>query len=195
MDDESGDREEDEALSSAVNDIKNLVEKDFFEKMDWVVNLRSLILIKFGVFSNAPPNHKELVRSLLLNQLLEWVFSESRKPVSLRHLWIQDFVVTGAVIHAWSQSLPMITYVLDEENTQDSDSDWLFNSNIDNIPDERSKHLEHFAVIPIEEPLTNHPKGCLPNVRYARASCWDDDGCRQVLNSFYLYLFPFIHSK
>lgn len=181
MDDDSGDREEDVALSSAVNDIKNLVQNDFFEKMDRVVNLRSLILIKFGVFSNAPPNHKELVRSLLLNQLLEWIFSESRKPVSLRHLWIQDFVVTGAVIHAWSPSLPMITYVLDEENTQESDSDWFVNSNIDNTPDERSKHLEHFAVIPIEEPLTNHPKDSLPNVRYARASCWDDEGCRQVL--------------
>lgn len=175
--DSSGDREEDVALSSAVKDIKNLVEKDFFEKMDWVVNLRSLILIKLGVFTNTHPDHKNLVRSLLLNQLLGLIFSESLKPVSIRRLWIQEYSATGAVINSWSPSLPMTTHVLDEEDTHGIELDWLVN----NTPDERFKHLEHFAVIPIEDPLTNHPRGFPhPNLKYARATCQNDDGCTQV---------------
>ena len=189
--DDSGDREEELVLSPAVQRIKKCVQNELFAKMDWVVNLRSLVLVKYGLFANVFPACKNLVNSRLLDQLLGWIFSDSRKPVSLRRFWMQDYVTRTAVINVWSPPLsnPMTTYVLDGkkgvylDHDIDAASDMgsFVHSNIAITPNERFNHLEHLALLRVAEPLPHHPRGYLPNLKYARVSCQNDNGCRQVL--------------
>ena len=168
--------------------MKKPVEDDFLENMDWVVNLRSLVLVKFGVFTTIPDSNFK-VHSLLLNQLLKWVFSKRRKPVSLRRLWIQDYVTTTAVINILLTTLPMMSYFVDEEKRVRFRSDvsdrrdmaWFVDYDILITPDERFDQLEHLATILVEKPIPTHPREYrLSNLKYARALCSDANGCRQV---------------
>ena len=169
-------------------DLKIILE-NLLEKMDWVVNLRSLVLVKHGNFTNTLPDHKNLVDSSVLYLLIKWIFSASHKPVSLRRLWTQDLIMMAPVVNISFPSLPMTTYVLDEdmdvyfENDTDvvRETDWFATTDIVITRDERFNHLEHLAMIEINGPLTNHPRDYLPNLKYARVNCRNDNGCRQVL--------------
>ena len=169
-------------------DLKIILE-NLLEKMDWVVNLRSLVLVKHGNFTNTLPDHKNLVDSSVLYLLVKWIFSASHKPVSLRRLWTQDLIMMAPVVNISFPSLPMTTYVLDEdmdvyfENDTDAvrETDWFATTDIVITRDERFNHLEHLAMIEINGPLTNHPRDYLPNLKYARVNCRNDNGCRQVL--------------
>jgi len=169
-------------------DLKIILE-NLLEKMDWVVNLRSLVLVKHGNFTNTLPDHKNLVDSSVLYLLVKWIFSASHKPVSLRRLWTQDLIMMAPVVNISFPSLPMTTYVLDEdmdvyfENDTDAgrETDWFATTDIVITRDERFNHLEHLATIEINGPLPIHPRDYLPNLKYARVNCRNDNGCRQVL--------------
>lgn len=175
-------------LSPAEDEVKKTVEDDFLDNMDWVVNLRSLVLIKFGDFTTIPDSDFK-VHSLLLNQLLKWVFSKRRKPVSLRRLWIQDYVTTTAVINILLTTLPMTSYFVDEEkrvrfrsNIGDRrELSWFVEHDIVITPDDRFNQLEHIATILVEKPIPTHPREHrLPNLKYARVSGKNANGSRQV---------------
>ncbi len=109
--------------------------------------------------------------------------------VSLRRLWIQDYVTTTAVINILLTTLPMKSYFVDDEKCIRFRSDivarrelpWFVGRDIVITPDERFDQLEHLATILVEEPIPSHPREYrLSNLKYARASCWNFNGCRQV---------------
>ncbi len=162
---------------------------NLLDKMDWVVNLKTLVLVKFGFFSSVGWNDSLLVRSLVLNQLLSWIFSSRRKPVSLRNIWIQRFETSIAPINIWKTTLPMTSYFVEnkpiyfgEADAMDiDDQSWFSKHYIDITPDERFSHLEHLAQLKMEhEPDDAAASDYLPNLKYARATCDDTDDGRRV---------------
>ncbi len=72
------------------DDIKQFIRETIYPHLDWMTSLKSLVLTKHG---DSADDDESCVKSLMLNDLLMWLFSEDpeRVPRSLQHLWIQDF--------------------------------------------------------------------------------------------------------
>jgi len=70
------------------DDIKQFIRETIYPHLDWMTSLKSLVLTKAGDLEDS-----DIYDSLMLNDLLMWLFSEDPKrvPRSLQHLWIQDF--------------------------------------------------------------------------------------------------------
>lgn len=176
-----------------------MVERELFPHMDWVVNLRSLVLIKLGSFTTLPAFYFK-VRSLLLDELLNWIFSIRRLPLSLVRLWIQDFVSPSNGINIGVTTLPMTSYYVAEDDISDvgfskvsidpGELDWLCNGVVV-TPDEHFDHLQHLAKFNFGISLDKvyHPRGYLKNLKYARGTCFtseEDDA--QVIYVIILYI-------
>ena len=82
--------QQDLPLTPIEEEIKQKVEQDFFPQLDWMFSLKKLVLIKLGDFNNYEDDFIR-VRSLLLDNLIDWLISKERPFNSLHHLWIQDF--------------------------------------------------------------------------------------------------------
>jgi len=77
-------------LSPDEEEVQRMVKKDLFLRLNWTINLKKLVLIKYGILSNMT-NTRFGVQSLLLDDLCSFIFTEAGPPSSLHCLWIQDF--------------------------------------------------------------------------------------------------------
>jgi len=77
-------------VTAIEEEIKREVEQDLFPHLDWMFSLKKLVLIKLGDFNNYEDDFIG-VRSLLLDNLIDWLISKERPFDSLHHLWIHDF--------------------------------------------------------------------------------------------------------
>lgn len=77
-------------LNQDEEEVQRMVKEDLFLHLNWTINLKKLVLIKYGMFSNMT-NPRFGVQSLLLNDLCSFIFTEAGPPSSLHCLWIQDF--------------------------------------------------------------------------------------------------------
>ena len=66
------------------------IQETIYPHLGWMKSLKSLVLTKLGPFLSAGETHG-YVNSLMLNELLGWLFTEEEAPLSLQHLWIQHF--------------------------------------------------------------------------------------------------------
>jgi len=80
--------------STFENEVDRFVREDLLPKTEWMKSLQTLVLIKLGGFENFEDeifNGVCNVRCLLLDHLLNRMFSIGPIPTSLEHLWIHDF--------------------------------------------------------------------------------------------------------
>jgi len=73
-------------------EVQRIVKEDLFLRLEWITNLKKLVLVKCGMFSNTTINTIS-VRSLLLDNLLSFFSTEASPSSSLHCLWIQDFLL------------------------------------------------------------------------------------------------------
>lgn len=71
------------------DDVKQFIRETIYPHLDWMTSLKSLVITQLGDLEDS----ENCVKSLMLDDLLMWLFSEDpeRVPRSLQHLWIQDF--------------------------------------------------------------------------------------------------------
>jgi len=78
-------------LNQDEEEAQRMVKEDLFpHHLNWTINLKKLVLIKYGMFSSMT-NTRFGVQSLLLNDLCFFIFTEAGPPLSLHCLWIQGF--------------------------------------------------------------------------------------------------------
>ena len=77
-------------LNSDEEEVQRMVKEDLFLRLNWTTNLKKLVLIKYGMFSNMMTTYFG-VQSLLLNDLFSFIFTEASPPLSLYCLWIHEF--------------------------------------------------------------------------------------------------------
>ncbi len=76
-------------------DVSQVIRELFYPRLGWMTSLKSLIVTKLGPCSFVPNNFSPnwgYYRSLMLEDLLSWLFSEERAPRSLQLLWIHLFL-------------------------------------------------------------------------------------------------------
>ena len=75
-------------------DASQIMRELFYPRLGWMTSLKSLIVTKLGPCSLDSDEFSSTLgffRSLMLEDLLSWLFSEERAPRSLQHLWIHLF--------------------------------------------------------------------------------------------------------
>ncbi len=77
-------------MTSFEENIKRRVKQDFFPHLDWMLSLKKLVLIKLGDFFNHSYDFCR-VRSLLLENIFDWLVEKQKPFDSLLCLWIQNF--------------------------------------------------------------------------------------------------------
>jgi len=77
-------------LNPDEEEVQRMVKEDLFLRLNWTTNLKKLVLIKYGMFSNMMTTYFG-VQSLLLNDLFSFIFYGTCPPSSLHYLWIHEF--------------------------------------------------------------------------------------------------------
>lgn len=141
-------------------DLSQFIRETIYPHLGWMKNLNSLVLTKLGPFLTASEDHS-YVNSLMLNELLGWLFSGEEAPRSLQHLWIQNFCFrpTGSLQFCASS---LKTCQVGEAGLE---------FNYDGFP-----NLEILAAMNFspESPLLH-----LPNLKYAYGLCYFDESVSQ----------------
>lgn len=75
-----------------------------------MTNLKKLVLIKYGRFSLA-------VRSLLLDDLCAFLFTEERAPSSLECVWVEGFHLASRLFPHWLKSPLKKSYTESDDRT------------------------------------------------------------------------------
>jgi len=146
-------------------DLSRFIQETIYPHLGWMKSLKSLVLTKLGPFHTASEEHG-YVYSLMLNELLGWLFSEEEAPRSLQHLWIQHFCCRS--IRSLQFCAPSL------KTCQVGDIGRQFN--YDGFP-----NLEVLGEIDFshEVPLLH-----LPNLKYAYGLCYfeEDESVSQYCN-------------
>lgn len=99
-------------------DVSQFIRETVYTHLGWMKSLRSLVITKLGPFVTTSGEGRTHVESLMLNDLLAWLFSEERAPRSLQHLWIKDFCFANRSLEFCAPSLKtcLVEYQWREEN-------------------------------------------------------------------------------
>jgi len=141
-------------------DLCRFIQETIYPHLGWMKSLKSLVLTKLGPFHTASEDHG-YVYSLMLNELLGWLFSEEGAPLSLQHLWIQSFCCHSI------RSLEFCASSL--KTCQVGEVGRKFNYN--SFP-----NLEILAEIEFSHEFPLLP---LPNLKYAYGICYFDESVSQ----------------
>lgn len=87
-------------LNSDEEVIQRMINKDLFPNLEWMTNLKKLVLIKYG---HLLPGKDGSVRSLLLDNLCAFIFTEERAP-SLECVWVEDFLLATSLSPHWEKA-------------------------------------------------------------------------------------------
>jgi len=157
-------RRETSTLNSHEIEVQNLVKKDLFPNLEWTVNLKKLVLIKYGAFSNMQNNSFE-TRSLLLNDLITFIFTEERAPCSLQCVWFELFALNAPPYLFWrnSPSKRSYYYNIDAEEGIDLSEDYDMY-----LQDDRTEHLGWVEEFPSLDQRGPHPSPYLSNLKHVR---------------------------
>lgn len=192
-------------LNREEEDVQKIVKKDLFPLLDWMSNLRSLALIKLGQFTTLPEDY-HLVRPLLLEDLLQHVFSKEERPKSLQRLWVNEFVLHRFCFHLLppapagpdeSHPAPLKSFFLpdsmlffvndqhfDPESRAEYERDHVHHITRDGLFDD-AEHLDEITSFPdvvtdSNDLVTIGPPAFLPRLKYVRVTS-SDDGDGQVI--------------
>lgn len=148
---------------------QQLCRREIYPRLSWMSSLKSLVLVKLGDFQTGN-ELIGLVRSLMLDNLLSWLFNEEPVPSSLQHLWIQDFCFKPEYQTIRASSPSLISYQIEDTGEIISE----------NQPFSSFPNLEALAKIEFFENCSLH---YLPNLKYAHGSCfYNNEEVRTIIN-------------
>jgi len=154
------------ALNSAEKEVQRMAKNDLFPKLEWMTNLKKLVLIKYGTFYNRP-DYLPSVKSLMLDDLCALSFREERAPSSsLESVFVQNFYLATSLLPHWRNSPFKKTYYdtiheLDLSNDGDYQMLLQHGDGIVNLGG-----IERF---PSRNQRIAHPGPFLPNLKYCCA--------------------------
>jgi len=175
------------ALNSAEEEVQRMVKTDLFPKLDWVANLKKLVLIKYGIFDSNLPEFSTAVQSLLLDDLCAFIFQEERAPSSLECIWVQDFQLATSLLPHWRNSALKKTYFDTGHKIDLSDED-IYQLVLQEGAIEDLGGIREF---PTQIQREEHPQPYLPNLKYCHVSSFDDEGVNQQVGLSYIWDFLF----
>ncbi len=73
------------------NNDREHLQETVFTHLDWMKNLTSLVLIRSGDTGPVSEYILDPNQSLMVDDLLTWLFSSERAPRTLQHIWIDGF--------------------------------------------------------------------------------------------------------
>jgi len=124
-----------------------------YENLEWMTNLTSLELIKFG-------ESAKYYHPLMLEDLLTWLFSADRVPCALQHLWSDGFELIPDDCRQYSAPC-----LLSYQTTQSHYHNPVLNQP---QPYTRFPMLESVAYLSFSEQCC---KLYLPNLKFAHGIC------------------------
>jgi len=160
-DDDDFVRETPPNLNRAERKVDKTIKKTMFPKLEWMTNLKKLVLIKYGRFSPA-------VRSLLLNNLCAFLFTEKRAPSSLECVWVEGFHLAAPLFPHWLKSPLKKSYTEYDDRTVFIDLSEARNYQMA-LNDESIEHLGGIVEFPsMNQRREHHHRPYLPNLKRAR---------------------------
>lgn len=159
-------------LNQAEEQVEKIVRKNFFPKLEWMTNLKKLVLIKYGAFSEPKP-----VRSLLLDDLCAFIFTEERAPSSLECVWVEDFQLASSLFPHWQKGPLKKSYT--ERREIDGRYVYIDLSEPDNyqmaLNDESIEHLSGIDEFPSPNQRGAYPRPYLPNLKHFRVLAYEEE--------------------
>jgi len=174
------------ALNSAEEEVQTMVKKDFFPKLEWMTNLKKLKLTKYGFFGTSQDISS--IRSLLLDDLCAFVFSEERAPSSLQCVWVEDFQLRTSLFPFWRNSPSKKSYY-DSGHTDIDLSEYGNYQMV--LQDENIEHMGEVEVLPSLNQRGANPQPYLPNLKYFRVSAHEEED-QQVCLAFLCHGFHWV---
>ena len=161
--------------------------------------LKSLVLAKLGFFANSWNPEYLQVHSLLLEDLVKYIFAENESPVSLQRLCVHQFIFESDELRGptnlWKtilQSSPMKSFDVGD-NGRDFDVLWTSTDQITDsseldsglinpdTPKLQYEQLEHLAYL--DPDCSDNPGPRLPKLKSANLS-----GNRFPVSSFFSFI-------
>lgn len=160
----------DPILNSAEEGVQRMVKMDFFPKLEWMVNLKKLVLIKFGNFCSPDPS----IRPLLLDDLISFIFQEERAPTSLQSVWVNDIQLSTSLFSFWRNSAFKKMYY-DSKQLIDLSDEANYQMVLGNGDIEQ---LGEIIDLPSLDQREAHHGPCLPNLKHFKfwAADYEEEG-------------------
>ena len=147
-----------------------MVKKYFFPKLEWMANLKKLVLIKYGNFYSEDLSAS--IRSLLLDDLCVFIFQEGLAPSSLQCVWIKCFRLTTSLFPFWLSSPSKRSYYDSENDIDLSDEEnyQMVFQNEGNI-----EYLAEIEELPSLDQREGHPRPYFPNLKYFHVLLFEEE--------------------
>jgi len=157
-------------LNSVEVEIQNIAKKDLFPNVDWILNLKKLVLIKLGSFSNVEDGSLQL-RPLLFNDLCSFIFTGEHAPSSLQCVWVERFILNTPLYPFWLNS-PLKRSYYDTDTEQDID---LSEDYIMYLQDCSTEHLGWVEKFPSLDQQGTNPSPYLSKLKHLRVDFVEED--------------------